>query len=132
MAHLHVPRNLDLGGTRLTVLATRAEMSKQAMGEIVDQCAALGLVTRLPDKSDRRAKIVVFTPRGLRLIEVVRAALSSAESEMLAEIGAQRMRAMMIALTHYADNVGTRRRRVATPLPGVASRRARAPISPAR
>lgn len=38
MAHLHVPRNLDFEGTRITELAIRAEMSKQSMSELVDQC----------------------------------------------------------------------------------------------
>jgi hypothetical protein len=34
MAHLHLPRNLDLKGSRLTELAHRAEMSKQAVARV--------------------------------------------------------------------------------------------------
>ena len=45
-AHIHITRHLDLQGTRLTDLAQKAGMSKQAMGDLVDQCAAWGLVTR--------------------------------------------------------------------------------------
>src|ERR1700748_3305048 len=59
MAHLHLPRNLDIEGTRLTVLPQRAEMSKQAMGELVDQGEKMHLVQRQPDPQDPRAKIVV-------------------------------------------------------------------------
>jgi DNA-binding MarR family transcriptional regulator len=132
MAHLHVPRNLDLEGTRLTELAMRAEMSKQSIGEIVDQCTAMGLVERIPDKSDRRAKIVAFTPRGLRLMAIVRAALSFTESEMLGEIGARRMREVMTALTIYADAIPPRRKRDVTPRLGMASRSRRAALNPAR
>ena len=45
-AHIHITRHLELQGTRLTALAQRAGMSKQAMGDLVDQCEAWGLVTR--------------------------------------------------------------------------------------
>ncbi len=105
MAHLHLPRNLDLEGTRLTDLAVRAEMSKQSIGEIIDQCVAMGLASRVPDESDRRAKIVKFTARGLRLLDVVRAALSFAENEMRAAIGAQGTGEVTAALTQYREHI---------------------------
>jgi len=54
-AHVHVTRHLDLQGTRLTELAQKAGMSKQAMGDLVDQCEAWGLVTREPDPRDARS-----------------------------------------------------------------------------
>src|SRR5215831_6661753 len=52
IAHVSLTRNLDVEGTRLTELARRASMSKQAMGELVDQCMELGLVGRIADPSD--------------------------------------------------------------------------------
>jgi hypothetical protein len=45
-AHIHITRHLDLQGTRLTELAEKAGMSKQAMGDLVDQCEAWDLVRR--------------------------------------------------------------------------------------
>jgi DNA-binding MarR family transcriptional regulator len=62
IAHVSLTRNLDVEGTRLTELAQRASMSKQAMGELVDQCAELGLVERMADPKDGRARIIRFTP----------------------------------------------------------------------
>ena len=103
MAHLHVPRNLDLEGTRVTELAARAEMSKQAMSEIVDECDAMGLVKRLPDPTDRRAKIVRFTPRGLELIATVRAALAFAERDMRAILGPGALDTVATALAAYIE-----------------------------
>ena len=103
MAHLHIPRNLDLGGTRLTVLAERAEMSKQAMAELVDQCEKWGLIERRPDAIDRRAKKVVFTARGRRLIDVVRKAVAAAERDMLGLIGVRRMESLMSGLMAYCE-----------------------------
>src|SRR5213079_2867713 len=64
-AHVHVTRHLALEGSRLTDLAARAGMSKQAMGDLVDQCEAWGLVMRVPDDRDRRARVVRFTTVGL-------------------------------------------------------------------
>lgn len=109
MAHLHIPRNLDLGGTRLTVLAERAEMSKQAMGELVDQCEKWRLIERRPDEIDRRAKKVVFTARGRRLIDVVRKAVALAERDMLGQIGAKRMESLMSGLMAYCEANGRAR-----------------------
>ena len=57
-AHIHITRHLALQGSRLTTLADAAGMSKQAMGTLVDQCEAWGLVTRGPDPLDARARRV--------------------------------------------------------------------------
>jgi len=64
-AIVHITRHLELHGSRLTELAARAGMTKQAMGDLVDQCTAWGLVQREPDPLDARAKRIVFTPAGL-------------------------------------------------------------------
>lgn len=51
-------------GSRLTALALGANMTPQAMGEMVDELEELGYVERQPDPTDRRAKLIVLTPRG--------------------------------------------------------------------
>src|SRR5512144_1965237 len=57
-AHIHITRHLAPEGSRLTELAQRAGMTKQAMGDLVDQCEAWGLVSRVPDEHDARARNV--------------------------------------------------------------------------
>ena len=101
MAHLAVPRNMDLGGTRVTTLASRASMTKQSMADLVVQCERMGLVTRRPDKSDRRAKMIVFTPKGRRLIEVIRQAIATMEQDMRSHIGAALQKQVRLGLTLY-------------------------------
>jgi DNA-binding MarR family transcriptional regulator len=64
-SHQVVFASLGRTGTRLTVLAQHAGMTKQAMGQIVDDLEQLGYVERTPDPEDGRAKIVRFTPAGL-------------------------------------------------------------------
>ena len=63
-AHSGVFAHIDLDGTRLTELAGRANMTPQAMGELVDDLEGLGYVRRVPDPSDRRAKLIVPTDIG--------------------------------------------------------------------
>lgn len=64
-------------GSRLTALARGANMTPQAMGELVDELEALGYVERQPDSTDRRAKLIVLTPRGQ---ECVAAGISTIEA----------------------------------------------------
>jgi DNA-binding MarR family transcriptional regulator len=49
---------------RLTELATLAGMTKQSIGEVIDNLVDLGYVKRVPDPQDRRAKLICLTARG--------------------------------------------------------------------
>ena len=86
-AHIHITRHLSLQGDRLTDLAERAGMTKQAMAHLVDQCEAWGLVTRGPDPLDARARRVCFTPDGLAWLRAFREAVAQAEAEFRAAVG---------------------------------------------
>jgi len=103
LVHVNLTRCLDFGGTRLTELAKRAAMTKQAMGELVDDCERIELVTRTADPTDGRAKIVVFTARGQRLMATFRDAVQSAEDEMMHQLGRARVVQIKEALADYAD-----------------------------
>ena len=59
-AHTNLFPHIDLEGTRLTVLAKRVGISKQAVGQLVDELVAMGGLERVPDPTDRRAKLIRF------------------------------------------------------------------------
>ena len=101
-AHIHITRHLALEGSRLTDLAERAGMSKQAMGDLVDQCEAWGLVAREPDPRDRRARQVRFTEAGLAWLQAFREAVAQAEAEFRVEVGSEVATVVMIGLEAYA------------------------------
>ncbi|WP_066552896.1 MarR family winged helix-turn-helix transcriptional regulator [Croceicoccus bisphenolivorans] len=103
-SHINLTRNLDIGGTITTELARRAAMTKQAMGEIVEQCEKLGLVERIPDKRDARAKIVRFTAAGIEWLSAFRLAIEQTEQEMRDELGFLRTDAIASALKTYGHD----------------------------
>jgi DNA-binding MarR family transcriptional regulator len=103
-AHIHITRHLALEGSRLTDLAERAGMSKQAMGDLVDQCEAWGLVTRETDAKDARARLVRFTPTGLAWLQAFKEAVAQAEAEFRAEVGPEVATVVMIGLEAYAGS----------------------------
>ena len=101
-AHIHITRHLARDGSRLTELAERAGMTKQAMGALVDQCEAWGLVTRGPDPLDARARRVLFTADGLAWLEAFRSAVAQAEKEFRASVGDEIATVVTIGLEAYA------------------------------
>lgn len=64
--HGSVFRFIDADGSRLTVLAERSGLTKQAIGELVDELERLGYVERAADPGDRRAKVIRLTDRGVQ------------------------------------------------------------------
>ena len=101
-AHVHLTRHLSLDGARLTELAQAAGMTKQAMGDLVDQCAAWGLVTREADPHDARARRIAFTPAGLDWLAAFKAAVTQAEAEFRAAVGDEVATVVMLGLEAYA------------------------------
>lgn len=106
-AHVHITRHLELQGTRLTELAEKAGMSKQAMGDLVDQCEAWGLVTREADPRDARARVVKFTPTGLAWLQAFKDAVAQAEGEFRAELGPDVATVVALGLEAYAGGGGS-------------------------
>ncbi len=102
-AIVHITRHLELHGSRLTELATRAGMTKQAMGDLVDQCTAWGLVQREPDPLDARAKRIVFTPAGLDWLQAFRQAVAQAEAEFRDQVGDAVATVVALGLEAYAE-----------------------------
>ena len=101
-AHIHITRHLAVQGSRLTDLALSAGMSKQAMGDLVDQCAAWGLVRREADPQDARARRVVFTPAGLAWLMAFKDAVAQAEAEFREAVGKDVATVVALGLEAYA------------------------------
>ena len=101
-AHIHITRHLSLQGTRLTELAQQAGMTKQAMGNLVNQCEAWGLVRKEDDPLDARAKQVVFTETGRDWLRAFEMAVQQAEAEFREQVGAEIATVVTLGLEAYA------------------------------
>ena len=101
-AHIHITRHLATEGSRLTELARSAGMSKQAMGTLVTQCEAWGMVTRAPDLLDARAQQLRFTDSGLAWLEAYREAVEQAELELRQSVGEEVATVLAIGLEAYS------------------------------
>lgn len=100
-AHIHITRHLSAQGSRLTELAQAAGMSKQAMGALVSQCEAWGMVTRARDPRDARARLVQFTATGRAWLHAYQDAVAQAQTEMRQEMGDEVTAVVAIGLEAY-------------------------------
>ena len=99
---LSLVRNLDLAGSRLTDLGARAHITKQSMRELVNRGEALGIVERVPDDDDKRAKLIRFTPSGVAMLEDMRCAVVAAEGRLAERVGTGLLVEVRAALRAYA------------------------------
>jgi DNA-binding MarR family transcriptional regulator len=77
-------------GTRLTELARRAGVTKQAVMIVVDDLEVRGLVRRTPDPEDGRAKVVRLTARGRTCAAEVRRATAAIDARVRRSLGGRR------------------------------------------
>ena len=103
-AHIHITRHLPLNGARLSELCQMAGMSKQAMGDLVDQCEAWGLVNRAPDARDARARRIEFTETGRAWVRAFQMAVGQAQREFEQEVGTDVAAVIWLGLEAYAGD----------------------------
>ena len=97
-SHTSLLPHIDLEGTRVTVLAERLGISKQAVSQLVDDLERLGVLERVPDPDDARARRVVFTKRGRQGLMEGLDVLKELERELTRSIGEAPMSQLRSAL----------------------------------
>jgi DNA-binding MarR family transcriptional regulator len=97
---------VDRGGTRLTELAERAAVTKQAMMQAVDSLQSMGCLRRVPDPHDARAKMVKLTAKGLRHRAEARRAIGAVEVRVRRLLGERRVESLRSALVELAEPEG--------------------------
>ena len=94
---------VDPGGTRLSVLAERAQIAKQTATALVDKLERTGYVERVPDPTDGRARLVRLTSRACAAIPVARAEEARIEAEWEQHLGRRRMEQLRDALASLRE-----------------------------
>lgn len=93
-AHGAVFQYLDDIGTTVSLLAERAQMTKQAMAELVRHLETHGYVVRVPDPADRRAKLVRPTDRGREVFDIAQKLVPEIEDRIRTLLGEDRALAL--------------------------------------
>ncbi len=103
--HTALIANLDLEGTRISTLAHRAGVSKQAMGQLVTELSKRGYIEKKPDPADKRASLIFFTDLGWQLLQDAFLVKQEIEAEYTAVLGETEMAQLRIYLEQLlADN----------------------------
>lgn len=110
-SHTALFPHIDLEGTRLTVLASRLGVSKQAAGQLVEELEQLGILERVPDPSDGRAKLVRFTSRGRRALLEGLQLLNDLERELEQRVGTAQFAALHTTLLVLVEALEAERER---------------------
>jgi DNA-binding MarR family transcriptional regulator len=95
--------NIDPDGMRLTELAERAGMTKQAVGEAVSDLERLAYAERVADPRDGRAKIIRLTERGQAAQRAAFQIIAEIEDEWVKLFGAERVEGMRSLLLDILD-----------------------------
>ena len=91
-SHLRLFPHIPWEGIRLTALAECVGATKQNVKHAVDDLVQLGVLTRVDDPDDGRAKRVVFTARGRRALLRGLGVLGAMEDDLEGAIGKRRLR----------------------------------------
>jgi DNA-binding MarR family transcriptional regulator len=89
-------------GMRLTELASLAGLTKQSVGEIVDDLSKLGYLERYPDPTDKRAKLIRLTEKGLEAQAIGFSLFEQLEADWAETFGAERISALRSLLEEIA------------------------------
>ncbi|WP_152364876.1 MarR family winged helix-turn-helix transcriptional regulator [Microlunatus speluncae] len=112
LTHRHgaVLAYLDAEGVRATELSRLSGQHKQIIGTLIDELEVLGYVERRPDPSDRRAKLVCPTERGLAQMtaaDSIMAAIQRRHSDRLGERAYRQFKRRLIDVTeHQRQHLG--------------------------
>lgn len=87
LAHTMLLSHLDVEGTRITVLAERAGITKQSMGQLAIELEKKEYIERKVDPSDHRATLVLFTSKGWQFLRDAYELKKEIEAEYQAFLG---------------------------------------------
>lgn len=105
-AHARLMVFLGWEGSRISDIARAQDVSKNAIGQLVDELVELGYVERVADPHDRRAKIVRYTRQGADMMADAAAVGVQLDSEIEDIIGSERLGQLRSALSDICQNLG--------------------------
>lgn len=90
-SHSAVFANLGMGAVRVSELAERAQVTQQAMGKMLKELERMGYIARDVDSSDKRARDIRLTERGVQLAQDSMAVVDELMVYYRGKIGAENL-----------------------------------------
>jgi DNA-binding MarR family transcriptional regulator len=106
VAQSRLAQRIAEDGTRLTELAARAGVTKQTASLLVAALEREGLVERVPDPEDGRARLIRLSARGREAAQRAMEVVIGVESEWTAHLGpelTERLREALARLCEVTD-----------------------------
>ncbi len=100
-----IPLLMSPEGIRLTTLAEQLGVTKQAVQPLILDLVELGLVTTRKDPSDKRARRLVLSERGLRIADQGTQILEKMEGDVQKRLGAKKTRELKSLMQELAKHV---------------------------
>lgn len=100
---------MNIEGNRISELAKRMHVSKQAASKTVQELEANGYVVRKEDPDDRRAYVIDFTPKAIKIVEDTLIYFADIENKLQKEFGKKRfeeIQSHLAALAKFMDPDG--------------------------
>jgi len=103
LVHHTVMAHVTYEGLRLTELAARAGVTKQAMSELVTDLVKLGYLQTKPDPADGRAKLITFADRGRHAVDAAKKAFGTIDKLLEARNTPQGLRRLRRSLVEVIE-----------------------------
>jgi len=101
-SHLRLLSLIPREGARLTDLVAVAGMTKQGLGQFMDDLQEIGYITSSQDPSDRRTRILARTTKGDEAVDASNRVYALLEERWEAEVGPDRWAAFRSVLAELA------------------------------
>jgi DNA-binding MarR family transcriptional regulator len=91
------------GEVHISDIGTLMDVGKAAASQLVERLVQQGLVERIEDESDRRAKKIRLQPKSLRLIEKGLAVQRQQMGELMSQLSPEQMQTVQKAFMYLIE-----------------------------
>jgi DNA-binding MarR family transcriptional regulator len=103
VAQARIAQRIAPGGSRLTDLAEQTQVTKQTASLLIAALEQEGLVERVPDPADKRARLIRFTPKGRTAADRALEVVMDVEQKWNEHLGPELATALRQALTKLRE-----------------------------
>ena len=103
LIHGRLLENLDYDGNSISVVAKRAQMTKQAMGALAMELETKGYLRRSVDENDGRIWRLSFTDKGRQLMLETFEIVAEIEARIVKRTGRAQFKALAAGLSTISD-----------------------------